>query len=201
MSIATYSDLKTAVTNWTKRDDLTSYLDDIILTAEQWIYRNVRAREMETALSITTTTGSVAPLPSDFLLAKTVIYTTGGENRNLTLKTPAWLRTKFLINDGACPEFFAIEGSNMLFGPGIASGITITGTYYKDLGSVASSAHALFVAHPDLYLWASLAEASLFLKNPTQGSLWTAKRDQIKNDVNGISNSARSADGMAVSAG
>ena len=54
-----------------------------------------------------------------------------------------------------------------------------------------SSANALYLANPDLYLFSALAEAEPFLKNDKRISLWMAKRDAILMDVNGEDDKAR----------
>ena len=69
MSIANYSDLKTAVANWLNRSDLTSYVSDIVMLGEAKIYRELRIRAMETALSDTIASGVIA-VPSDYIEMK-----------------------------------------------------------------------------------------------------------------------------------
>ena len=66
MAITTYSELQTAVSNWLHRSDLTSYIPDFITLAETRIYREVRARDMETAFSDTIASGAVA-LPTSYI--------------------------------------------------------------------------------------------------------------------------------------
>src|SRR3990172_339251 len=69
MSIASYSELKTAVGNWLNRDDLTTYLADLVMLGEKKVYRDLRIRAMETALSSTIASGVIA-LPSDYVELK-----------------------------------------------------------------------------------------------------------------------------------
>lgn len=196
-SITTYAQLKTAISSWTKRDDLTSYLDDIISMAELWIYRNARVREMEGTLSITIAS-SVGTVPSDFIAGKTPTVSVNGVVKKLRPASADWILSQYPVRPSSeVPEFYAVQGSTMIFGPAAGS-YTVGGTYYKNLGDVASSAHALFLAYPDLYLWASLAEASMFMKNDQRGALWTAKRDLVLEDINKQAKESRTGDGMAV---
>ena len=44
MAISTYSELKTALTNWSKRTDLSTVLGDFIALAEARIQRSLLAR-------------------------------------------------------------------------------------------------------------------------------------------------------------
>ena len=184
MSISTYAELQTAVGNWLKRSDLTSSIPDLIMLGEKWIFRHARTRDMETAFSVTISSG-VAALPSDYVAMKQA-YIDGTPITNLQPKAASWILLRYPSRQAAdIPKFFAQDGSNLIFGPYPASAYTVKGTYYKRLTSVQSSANALFVANPDLYLFAALAEAELFIKNDKRTAIWTAKRDEILRDVNG----------------
>lgn len=199
MTLSTYAGLKAAVASWTHRSDLTSYLDDIITVAETWIYRNARTRDMEAALSLTTASG-VAALPSDFIAAKNVYLS--GYGGSLTPMTADALQQKYPRHiGGGIPAAFTVQGSNMIFGPVPTDGLTVVGTYYKNLGAASSSAHALFTSNPDLYLYATLAECAPFLKQGEWSPFWVVKRDMCLKDANSQSQASRFGDGMVTSLG
>ena len=63
---------------------------------------------------------------------------------------------------------------------------------------VSSAANALFLANPDLYLFAALAETEAFLVNDKRIPMWQAKRDAILAMVNGEDQASRSGDAMQV---
>src|SRR5690242_11042188 len=63
MSLATYSDLQTAVGNWLKRSDQTSLIPDMITLAETEIFRHLRVRQMETVFSGTIASDGTLALP------------------------------------------------------------------------------------------------------------------------------------------
>lgn len=184
MAISTYAELKTAITNWSKRADLSSYLDDVIGMAEKRLFREVRTRDMETALSVTIASG-VATVPSDFVELK-YAYIDGSPTRTLQVRPARWIVENYPVrsSDGK-PHFIGVDGANFVFGPYPDSGYDVKGTYYKRLTAVATSANALFTTNPDLYLFASLAELEPFLKNDKRVALWEAKYQQIRDLVNG----------------
>lgn len=197
MAISTLAELKTAITNWTKRADLTSYTEDLIMVGEKWIFRNVRAREMETALSGTISSGVLA-VPSGFRALKHARINQT-PTVPLGIKSASWIYENYPNRSSTTtPKFIAVDGSNFIFGPN-ASALAVVGMYYGALTSVISSANALFTAHPDLYLFAALAETEPFLKNDKRVVLWTAKRDQAKDDINREAHQGRFGDAMAVS--
>jgi hypothetical protein len=183
MAIDTLAELKTAITNWSKRADLASYLDDIIEMAEKRLFREVRTRDMETALNVTVSSG-VATIPTDFVELK-YAYVDGSPTRALKVRPSRWIIENYPVrsSDGK-PFYIGVDGANFIFGPYPDSGYTIKGTYFKRLESIATSANALFVDSPDLYLFASLAELEPFLKNDKRVQLWEAKYAQIRDQVN-----------------
>lgn len=199
MSIANYADLQTAVSNWTKRSDLATPAPDLIMLGEKWIFRNVRAREMETALSGTIANGVLA-VPTDFRQIKHA-RVNSSPSRKLRIVPADTIYEQYPVRSGGgIPSFIAVDGANFIFGPS-AGNYQILGTYYAALTSIATSANALFLANPDLYLMAALAEAAPYMKDLNMAGIWTAKRNEIKADINRESMQGRFGDGMAVSLG
>ena len=187
MSISTYAELKTAVANWLHRSDLTDEIPDLITLGEKWIFRHARTRDMETALSVAISSG-VAAVPSDYVEMKHA-YIDGTPTSQIRRQSASQIYARYPTRsaDGR-PQFFARDGSNFIFGPYPDSNYTIKGIYYKRLDAVSSSANALFVSAPDLYLFAALCEAEPFLKHDKRIPVWTAKRNLALDDVNGEDN-------------
>lgn len=186
MAIDTLAELKSAITNWSKRADLTSYLDDLIEMAEKRIFREVRTRDMETSLSLTISSGT-ATVPTDYVEMK-YAYIDGSPARVLQVKPARWIVENYPVRsaDGK-PFFIGVDGATFIFGPYPDSGYTVKGTYYKRLTSIATSPNALFVANPDLYLFACLAELQPFLKDDKRILVWEGKYQAIRDLVNGES--------------
>ena len=200
MSIQTYAELKTSVSNWLHRDNLATYIDDLITVGEKWIFRKARTRDMETSMSVSITSGA-ATIPADFVALKHA-YIDGTPIGKLDIRPASWVYSQYTNrSDSTKPTTIAVEGSNFIFGPWGGSSYTLKGTYYKRLAAVSVSANALFLANPDLYLFATLAETEPFLKNDKRIALWAAKRDQILFDVNGEDQSSRSGNDMQVRLG
>lgn len=139
---------------------------------------------METALSVALASG-VAAVPADYVEMKHA-YIDGTPITSVQRKPASWIYTRYPLRSAeGKPKFFARDGSNFIFGPYPDSNYTIKGIYYKRLTTIVSSANALFVANPDLYLFAALSEAEPFLKNDKRIPVWMGKRDAIMGDVNG----------------
>jgi hypothetical protein len=198
MAISTLAQLETAVSGWLHRADLSADVDNLILMGELWIFRNVRAREMEdSTLSVTLSSG-VGAVPSGFVGLKHARLN-GSPSVPLTIRPVTWIYSQYPNRSaGGQPKFIGVDGSNFVFGPAAGS-YTLNGTYYKRPTSVLSSANTLFTTNPDLYLFAALAEAEAFVKNDKRVGLWIAKRDAIKDDVNREAQGSRFGDALSVS--
>lgn len=172
MSISTYAEAKAAVASRLRRSDTASYIDDWFTLAETDIYRRLRTRDMETAFSTAISSGVVA-LPSSYIDLK-FAYISATPTTKLQRKTAAWIYEKYPTrsSDG-CPKFIAREGSNFIFGPYPDSNYTVAGVYYKNLGALSSSAHALFTSNPDVYVYGALTMAVRDLKDDAGVARWT----------------------------
>lgn len=185
MALTTYAELQTSVKSWLHRADLDSIIPDFITLAEARIFREVRARSMETALSDTIASGVIA-LPTGYIELK-YAYVNRTPVKTLKRREARFIYEKYPTRSGMGePRYIAREASNFIFGPYPDSAYTITGVYYKNIGPLSSSAHALFTDNPDLYLWASLAEAEPYMKNDKRIMLWETKYQAIKDAVNGL---------------
>lgn len=184
MSIASYSELKTAVANWLNRSDLTSYIPDFITLGENRIYRELRIRTMETALSETIASGVVA-VPSTYVDLK-FAYINSSPTTKLQRRTAEFIYEKYPTRSSeGTPHFIAREASNFIFGPYPDSAYTVKGVYYARLTALSDSntTNWFTTNAPDILLWASLAEAEPFLKNDARVALWAAKYEAAKQGI------------------
>lgn len=184
MSIASYSELKTAIGNWLHRTDLTSLLGDFISLGEARIYRDLRIRAMETAVSSAISSGVIA-VPSGYLEMKH-LYVNVTPVQKLQRKDAEWIYQNYPTrsSDGV-PLFFAREGENFIFGPYPDSGYTIKGIYYKRLAALSDSNTANWFTDnaPDLLLWASLCEAAPYLIDDQRVAIWEQKYKRAAEQV------------------
>lgn len=186
MSITTYSELQTAVSNWLKRSDLTSYIPDFVTLGEARIFRELRSVDMETSFSTAITTGVIS-LPTSYLALK-FSYINSSPVQWLGRKTARWIYENYPTRSSdSTPKFIAREGQSFIFGPYPDSGYTVKGVYYKNIGPLSSSAHAVFTNNPDLYLFAALVAATPFIKDDKRVVLWEAQYQGILKSEQGRS--------------
>ena len=185
MAFNTYDDLKASVAGWIHRADLTGVIPDLIAFGEARIFREVRARVMETAFTDTIASGVIA-LPTDYIEMK-FAYINSNPVQHLKRREARFIYEKYPSRAaGGLPKYFAREGSNFIFGPYPDSDYSVKGVYYKNIGSVADSAHALYTENPDLYVFAALAETTSYIKDDKRIAVWESKYQNIRDAVNGL---------------
>lgn len=182
MTIASYNDLKTSVSDFIHRSDNSTAVVDQIMLGEKRIQRELRTADMETAYTGTIASGVIA-VPTDFLEWRAV-YINDSVAYRLEPKTWEWVLSNYPQRSAdSIPKFIARNASNFEFGPYPDSGYSVKGTYYKRLTAVASSWNALATANPDLYLAAALAYAHAYIGNE-EAVRWDAVYREIRDSLN-----------------
>jgi hypothetical protein len=185
LALTTYNDLKSAVANWTKRSDLTSYLDDLITIAEKRIERELQTHDMEADLAVTVngTTGT-ATIPADFLSLRDAYVDVTGTPSLVNASADQIRQNKTLGSyKFGVPQQIAQSGSNFVFWPTPQSDYVIKGSYYARPGTLSSAVYDMFTNNPDLYLYATLAETAPFLKDDKRVGLWEAQYQKVKKQI------------------
>lgn len=181
MSIATYSELKTAIGNWLHRADLTAIIPDLITFGENRIYRDLRIRCMETALSSSIASGVIA-VPAGYIELKHA-YIDGTPVCKLTRKDADFIYGNYPTRSaGGKPKFIAREGESFIFGPYPDSTYTVKGIYYKRLTALSdSNTTNWFTSNAsDLLLFSALCEAAPYIGNDARIALWEGKYAEVK---------------------
>jgi hypothetical protein len=177
MAISTKAELHTAVANWMNRSDLTSRIPEFIDLAEASFNRNLRTRDM---LTRTTTTASAQyiGLPADFLEMQNIELTSTSPPKRLIYATSDRSDDfrEQRSNTSGVPIYYTIEGNAIQLMPTPDVSYTLQINYYKTvpaLSTVADSGDTwLLVAHPDIYLYGTLMQASPYLMDQESGKIW-----------------------------
>jgi hypothetical protein len=181
MAISNYSELQTAMTNWSHRADLTTVLPDFILLAEVKFNRELRTRNMETSSTLTPTAG-VCTLPTDYLSLRRA-YINTSVPIELEYIPPEQFYLKYPVTAGGS-KYFTIEGDSLLLAD--RGSTTVKILYYKTIPDLASnSTNWLLTAHPDLYLSVAMAELSDYIKDDKGIQKWNAKAIGLLDSLNG----------------
>lgn len=170
--ITNYATLQTAVADYLARSDLTTFLPNFTQNAESKLYKALRIRAMETALS-GTISGGVLAVPADYVELK-YAYVNTTPVTFLQRVPPEQIYTEYPVRSGSSsPRYIAREASNFIFGP-YAGSFAVAGIYYARLVALsASNTTNWFTANaPDLLLYGSLLEAEPFIQNDPRLATW-----------------------------
>jgi hypothetical protein len=182
--IVSYATLLTQVTAWLHRGSdaaLAVEAEELVQFGENRIYRDLRVRQMETALSDTIASGVIA-VPTGYIEMKHARID-GTPTQKMERKDAEWIYHNYPSRSaGSKPKFFAREGSNFIFGPYPDSNYTVKGNYYKKLTALSDDnpTNWLITDVPDLILFAALCEAEPYIQNDERIALWERKYDQIR---------------------
>jgi hypothetical protein len=192
MPLQTYSDLTAAIANWLQRSDLAALVPNFVQLFEACANRRLRVRQQEATAALTPA-GGVAALPADYLSWRRLTWT-GNPRQELAYVEPSWLQAAYPDAPTDIPRVFTIEGSNILTMPLDPSNTALELVYFQQVPSLAAnSTNWLMSAHPDLYLFGALTEAQAYTVNAETAALWKARRDELFDEIEKLSNKSRGA--------
>ena len=169
MTISTYAELKTAITNWfMDRSDVgTSYGDEIIDLAEAYFNLNLRVREMETVDDLEPDVDSICTLPTDFIEAQRVVEL-ASIRRPLEFLTPEMVDEWYPDRAGGLACHYTIVGEELTVFPMSSNDIELT--YWAEIPALSGSqtTNWLLTKSPNLYLHTCLMYAAEFAKDQAQ---------------------------------
>ena len=184
MSIASYSELKTAVGTWLHRSDITDQIPDFIALAEAKIYRRLRIRAMELSFSSAIASGVIA-VPTGYVELKHARVDTN-RSSPLARKSDEWVYHNYPVRSAdGLPKFIAREADNFIFGPYPDSTYTIKGVIFRRLSALSTSNTTnWFTANaPDVLLFGALCEAAPYLGKDARIPIWEAKFSSVVDDI------------------
>lgn len=195
MQFASYSAFRTAVQQMIDGDDISqsdlsvAVLDLMIAAGERRLYRDVRSSTQDTAYSLVVASNAVT-LPADAIELKGAPYV---PTFPVVVYAP-WeaVQNAIQLNAGlgggttltANPAFYSFEGDTIIFYPKQPDGTTVTGRYYKKFSDISGGLNTLFNRHPDLFLYAALAESAPFIGEMTRLSVWEGKYTGLVQSAN-----------------
>lgn len=183
MALTTYAELQAAIADYLARSDLTTQIVDYITLFEAAANRRLRVRQMETTTSLTPSSGS-ATLPTDYLTWRRATWQ-GSTHVELEYVNPSYLEALYPDSPTDTPCVFTIEGTTFKIRP--LSTTAIQFDYFQKISALSSSVNWLYAAHPDVYLFGSLAEAYAMLKDFDTASVWKGRRDEVFDEIEKLS--------------
>jgi hypothetical protein len=190
MSISNYSELKTAITEWMDREDLSGNAADFITLAEARLNRRLKGFDVDTTLSGTDTSKSIDISALNLAEPIALYCTTHGDEYEILLKAPGTIE----YNDTAgSPEFYVIDGDTIEFNRPQSGAQTYRFVYQERYAlSDAAPTNWLLTNHPDVYLAASIVWGNVYIANIQSAVIFKQTLDEfIKETRNYLSQKKR----------
>jgi hypothetical protein len=195
-----YSDLKTALANWSARTDLTSDIPSFIEFSTEMFNHGIpdrsipplRVREMEAIEDLTPVSG-VCTVPDDYLQYRRVSEL-ASQRRELDYVAPSYADQRYPDRAGGLACNFTVVGSSLYTFPVSENDIELT--YYQAIPTLSDSVTSnwLLAKRPSLYLHGGLLQLAMFTKDNTLFSRSAAFVTSIidgLNTTNELANFAR----------
>jgi hypothetical protein len=185
MALDTYAELQSNIADWLHRTDLSAQIPNFIFLAERKISNNIRARQLEQSTTLTTTAGVQSlSLPTDYSSLKNISIS-GAVNTVLTLIPDDTLLKYNSNNVNGTPQFYCVQGNNILLSPVPDNSYALTVVYYQDVPPLSSTntTNWLLREYPYIYLYGALIEASVYVNDPDQVQFYQGKFNDAIQDV------------------
>jgi hypothetical protein len=174
-----YATLQDDIAAFIDNQDIANKIPTFIRLTESRMNRTIRTREMETAVTATITT-QISALPADFLEYRRITLN-GSQPIRLEYVTPQEADTIKESGKQGDPVFFTIVGNKIELIP--FRECSISYVYYTKIPELSDSitSNWLLDRHYDLYLYGSLVQATLYLKDdPTA---WATLFDSALSEI------------------
>ena len=193
MAITTYAELKSTITDFLNRDDLTAIASDFVTLAESNLARDIRhwRQEKRSTAEIDT---QYSAIPADFLQAVR-FYVTSGETRPLELISQFQLLDRKYRNSNSSnePAYYAITAGEIEVYP-VPDGTYTAELYYiSKLAALSDTVTTnwLLEYYPDAYLYGSLVHSAPYLKDDSRLQIWAALYQSAIDAINAESEKSK----------
>lgn len=169
MSLTTYANLKTAIETWSKRQDVSTYIDDFIDLAESEIWRYLRIRDMEARATASTGADRFLALPDSFIEMRRLKLISGSQHYDVEFSTPEGMQN---VSGSGIPKFFTV--TTQLEFDRTPTAYTVEMQYYKSLTALSSSntTNAVLTRFPSIYLYGALWFLQDWALNPEKSQYY-----------------------------
>jgi hypothetical protein len=193
MAITTYSELKSAISDFLNRDDLASVVPTFISLAEAGFNRDLRHWRSQRRVS-TTCDEQYEDLPNDFISAKFLAIDTANGTKTLELASQAEISRRNLqsMNATGEPVVYTINSGEIEFVPAPDDAYPLTMVYYASLPPLSDTDTTNWVLelYPDLYLYGALLHSAPYLADDARVQVWASLYQSALDSVNRESNKA-----------
>lgn len=177
MAITTYTELKSAITDYMARSDLTGNVEDFIALAEARLNRLLKMVETDTTLTGTAASRRIDISSLSLIQPIALFVVVNGDEVEISRKPDG----SFAYDDTAgLPSFYGLDGTNIDFDRPLDQAYTFRFRYQGRFAlSVGSPTNKLLTDHPDVYLAASIVWGSVYIKDVSQAAGFKSLLDEF----------------------
>jgi|TARA_B110000908_G_scaffold56179_1_gene68403 hypothetical protein len=176
MPITTYTELKTAISDFLNRDDLSAAVPTFISLAEARMSRDIRHWRMEKRSTADLDT-QYSAIPADFVEVIR-FYVTSNDTRPLELISQAELldRKYKRNNTSGAPAYYALTAGELEIYPVPDGTYSVELYYISSIPALSDSntSNWLLNYYADAYLYGSLVHSAPYLKDDARATVWAA---------------------------
>jgi hypothetical protein len=179
MALSTYSELQAAIATWVVRTDQTATIPDFITLYEADANRRIRIRQNTATTQLTLTAGTASvTLPTGFL--EEIELNFDDEPQALTRGTFDDIdRYNTSTSTADRPTLYAITSDSIIFDTEADVTYTLNLRYYTKWNIAVSNTNWLLTNAPDAYLFGSLAEYALRVRDTELLTIAIQRRDSV----------------------
>ncbi len=203
MAISSYAELKTAISTWTDRNDLTdSQLAEIVALAEAVLNRELQMVESDATLTGTIGSRAISISSYDILEPVAVFLVDTDMNREVELIQKADGQFPYYTDNGE-PSVWSIDGDNINFDCPLDQAYTFRFRYKGKFAlSDSVTTNQLLQDAPDVYLAACIVWSGFFVEDTTRIQMWAQVFESglrsIKNQMGKLRRGTLTVDPMLV---
>lgn len=186
MAITTYAELKTAVSNFLARTDLTDRIPEFISLAEARMSRELNTRSQEKRSTADTVSGNeFISLPSELRKIRLVKLNTDPITV-LDYASPTDFYTTYGSSGGGRPKYYTVIGAEIVLRPIPDSVYTVELVYGEDIAALSdvTTTNTILTRHPDLYLYGSLSAAYIYLMDEARAAQYDGLFSRAMDEIN-----------------
>jgi hypothetical protein len=193
MSITTYAELKSNITDFLNRDDLDTVSPTFISLVEADMNRNIRHWKME-ARSTAEIDTKYSAIPAD-LLEPIRFHVTSGDTNPLELISQSQLlsRQAQSLNTSGKPRYYALSAGELQVHPAPDGVYDAELYYYQKIPALSDSntTNWLLGEYPDAYLYGALVHSAPYLKEDARITTWAALYQSAVDAINAVSDQTK----------
>jgi len=193
MSITTYAELKSNITDFLNRDDLNTISPTFISLVEADMNRNIRHWKME-ARSTAEIDTKYSAIPAD-MLEPIRFHVTSGDTNPLELISQSQLLSRQArnLNTSGKPRYYALTAGELQVHPAPDGVYNAELYYYQKIPALSDSntTNWLLEEYPDAYLYGALVHSAPYLKEDARITTWAALYQSAVDAINAVSDQTK----------